>query len=123
MARHTRSLEAGMSRSRTPSGASALITALMTTGSAPTVPASPAPLAPSGLSLVGTGLLSMCMSQSVSARGIAYSMNEEVRSWPDSGSYTICSSRACPTPCATPPWIWPLSVTGLMTVPTSSMTT
>ena len=71
MARQTRSLVAGMSRSRTPSGASASITAFMTAGSAPTVPASPAPLAPSGLSLVGTGLLSMCMSRNVSARGMA----------------------------------------------------
>ena len=60
-----------MSSSRTPTAASASITAFITAGSAPTVPASPAPLAPSGFSFVGTGLLSMCMSGSVSARGIA----------------------------------------------------
>ena len=71
MARHTRSADAGMSSVRTPSGASASITALITTGNAPTVPASPAPFAPSGLSFVGTGLLSTCMSGMSSARGIA----------------------------------------------------
>ena len=58
----------------------------MTAGSAPTVPASPAPLAPSGLSLVGTGWLSMTMSQKVSARGIAYSMKDAVSNWPEPGS-------------------------------------
>src|SRR5262249_16774164 len=31
--------------------------------------------------------------------------------------------RACPTPWATPPWICPLRVRGLITVPTSSTTT
>ena len=45
----TRSLVAGMSSSRTPSGASACMIAIITAGSAPTQPASPAPLAPSGL--------------------------------------------------------------------------
>src|SRR4030095_9538413 len=43
-----------MSRCRTPSGASASLTALSSAGSAPTVPASPTPLAPSGLTCVGT---------------------------------------------------------------------
>src|SRR2546427_7667726 len=80
MACHTRSAVAGMSSCRTPTGASASMTAFMTAGSAPTVPASPAPLAPSGLSFVGTGLLSMCMSGNVSPRGSAYSMNDAVRS-------------------------------------------
>ena len=68
---HTRSGVAGMSRWRTPSGASASITAFITAGRAPTVPASPAPLAPSRLAAVGTGLLPMTRSGSVSARGIA----------------------------------------------------
>src|SRR5438093_138745 len=71
MACHTRSALAGMSSWRTPTWASASMTAFMTAGKAPPVPASPAPLAPSGLSLVGTGLLSMCMSGNVSPRGIA----------------------------------------------------
>src|SRR5207249_7938751 len=53
MACQTRPPVAGMSSSRTPSGASALMTAFITAGSAPTVPASPAPLAPSGFSVVG----------------------------------------------------------------------
>src|SRR5207249_609469 len=71
MAFQTRSAEAGMSRWRTPRGARASSTAFITTGSAPTVPASPAPLAPSGLSFVGTGWLSTTTSGSVSARGSA----------------------------------------------------
>src|SRR5437763_8077152 len=62
---------AGMSRCLTPSGASAFRTALTTAGKAPTVPASPAPLAPNGLSLVGQGLLSTLMAQMSSARGIS----------------------------------------------------
>src|SRR5215467_10946796 len=44
MACQTRSLLAGMSNVRTPSGSRACITALMTTGRAPTVPASPGTL-------------------------------------------------------------------------------
>src|SRR2546423_14384546 len=50
-------------------------------------------------------------------------MNDAVSSWPDSASYTTCSISAWPTPWATPPWIWPLSVSGLITVPTSSAIT
>ncbi len=53
----TRSLLAGMSSSRTLRGASASITAFITTGSAPTVPASPAPLTPSGFNAVGYGVV------------------------------------------------------------------
>jgi hypothetical protein len=49
IARHTWPLVAGMARSRTPSGASASTTAFMTAAGAPIVPASPQPLAPSGL--------------------------------------------------------------------------
>ena len=45
-------------------------TALTIAGSAPTVPASPAPLAPSGLRLVGTGLEKISMCGIVSARGM-----------------------------------------------------
>src|ERR1700693_331880 len=65
-----RSLVAGMSRLLTPSGASASTTALTIAGSAPTVPASPAPLAPSGLRLVGTGFEVISMYGIVSARGM-----------------------------------------------------
>ncbi len=71
MARQTFSAVAGITMSRTPSGASASITAFITTGMAPTVPASPAPLAPSGLYLVGTGLDFTSTLHIVSARGIA----------------------------------------------------
>src|SRR5215467_6603802 len=63
------SLVAGMWRSFTPSGASASTTALTIAGSAPTVPASPAPLAPSGLRLVGTGFEVISMYGIASARG------------------------------------------------------
>src|SRR5215813_10715866 len=49
IARHTRPGVAGIARSVTPSGASALITAFMIAAGAPIVPASPQPLAPSGL--------------------------------------------------------------------------
>ncbi len=71
IARHTRSLDAGMSKCFTPTSASALAIAFITAGIAPTTPASPAPLAPSGLRLVGTGLLWMMMSHMSSARGMA----------------------------------------------------
>ena len=72
IAAHTRSGVAGMSSCLTPSGASASSTALMTAGSAPTVPASPAPLAPKGLSWVGHGVaLDLQVSGMSSARGIA----------------------------------------------------
>src|SRR5436309_459690 len=64
-------LVVGISMWLTPSGASASITALTIAGSAPTVPASPAPLAPIGLSLVGHGLLSTLIAARSSARGIA----------------------------------------------------
>ena len=70
IARQMRSLVAGMSSSRTPSGASACMIAIITAGSAPTQPASPAPLAPSGLPSVGTGLLTMRMLHMSSARGM-----------------------------------------------------
>ena len=53
MARQMRSGVAGMSMWSTPNSESASISALATAGSAPTVPASPAPLTPSGLVLVG----------------------------------------------------------------------
>ena len=49
--RQMRSPVAGIGTSRMPSGASASTSALATTGSAPTLPASPAPLTPSGLVL------------------------------------------------------------------------
>src|SRR5687767_5045555 len=57
MARQTRSGVAGISMWRMPRWASASTSAFATAGMAPTQPASPAPLTPSGLVLVGTGLL------------------------------------------------------------------
>src|SRR6202011_4325515 len=71
IARQRRSGVAGISRWRMPSGERASISALPTAGSAPTLAASPAPLTPSGLVAVGTGLLSQSIAESVSARGIA----------------------------------------------------
>jgi hypothetical protein len=67
----TRSLVAGMSSSRTPSGSSACMIAIITAGNEPAQPTSPAPSAPSGLVLVGTGFLRIAMSHITSARGIA----------------------------------------------------
>src|SRR5439155_11738692 len=64
-------LVVGISICVTPSGASASSTALTIAGKAPTVPASPAPLAPIGLSLVGQGLLSTLIAPRSAARGIA----------------------------------------------------
>ena len=42
-------------------------------------------------------------------------MNEPDSNWPEA-SYTQCSRNACPSPCATPPWIWPSTIIGLMAV-------
>src|SRR5215471_1253717 len=70
IARQTLSDVAGMATSLTPSGASASMMAFITTGMAPTVPASPAPLAPSGLYLVGTGFDLISMLGTMSARGM-----------------------------------------------------
>src|SRR5260370_31287911 len=66
-----RALVAGMSKYLTETGARASITALTIAGRAPTVPASPAPLAPNGLRLVGTGFEVTEISGRSSARGIA----------------------------------------------------
>ena len=71
IARQMRSGVAGIGRSRMPSGFSASISALPTAGIAPTAPASPAPLTPSGLVRVGTGLVSQCIIGMSAARGIA----------------------------------------------------
>jgi hypothetical protein len=49
IAAHTRAGRSGMASSRTPSGRSASRTAFISAGGAPTVPASPTPFAPSGL--------------------------------------------------------------------------
>ena len=98
--------------------------AFITTGMAPTVPASPAPLAPSGLYLVGTGLLLTSMFGIIC--GARHGVVEEARrsgAGRYSRSHTTCSHRIWPMPCATPPWIWPFSPIGFITVPTSSTTT
>src|SRR5262249_8855662 len=71
MARQSRSGVAGISMWRTPRGESAATSALATAGMAPTQPASPAPLPPSGLVLVGTGLLLTSTALMSVARGMA----------------------------------------------------
>src|SRR5258708_4397031 len=53
-----------------PSGERASTRALPTAGSAPTLPASPAPLTPSGLVLVGTGLFSQWIAERSPAPGL-----------------------------------------------------
>ena len=58
IASQTRLDEAGMSKSFTPSGASASSTALMTAGGEPIAPASPQPLVPSGLWVQGVQTVS-----------------------------------------------------------------
>src|SRR3972149_5980798 len=78
MACQTRSLVAGMSRCRTPSGARAFMTALMTTGRAPTVPASPAPLAPRGVVAGGReGVLHEGGRQELAALGVVLALLHE----------------------------------------------
>src|SRR5207245_11447546 len=71
IARHTRSGVAGMSSWVMPSGASASSTAFIAAGRAPTEPASPAPLTPSGLVLAGTSWLATANDGRSVARGIA----------------------------------------------------
>src|SRR5436190_293201 len=71
IARQSRSGVAGISTWRTPRCASASTSALATAGMAPTQPASPAPLTPSGLVLVGTGLLLTSTALMSVARGMA----------------------------------------------------
>ena len=70
MARHTRSGVAGMSISMIPSGANASTTAFMIAGGAPMVPASPQPLAPSGLCAQSVVLVSSLNGRKLSARGM-----------------------------------------------------
>src|SRR5262249_10902657 len=71
IARQTRSDVAGIAISRTPYTESASTIALATAGSAPTHPASPQPLTPSRLVLVGTGLLFIATAVKSLARGMA----------------------------------------------------
>src|SRR6266446_3760407 len=71
IARQSRSGVAGISMCRTPRWESASTNALATAGMAPTQPASPAPLTPSGLVLVGTGLLFTSTALISLARGMA----------------------------------------------------
>src|SRR5262245_21693057 len=71
IARHSRSGVAGISTWRMPRCARASTSALATAGMAPTQPASPAPLTPSGLVAVGTGLLFTSTALMSVARGIA----------------------------------------------------
>src|SRR5205085_9765634 len=68
--RHRRSDVAGIGTSVTPSGAKASKTALVRQATAPTVPASPAPFAPSGLRAVGTPSVAISKNGISSARGI-----------------------------------------------------
>src|SRR5260370_13716023 len=69
IARQTFSGVAGMSIWAMPSGLSASTTALLMAARAPTLPASPAPLTPKGLVLVGTGFSSVSKEETPSARG------------------------------------------------------
>ena len=68
---HTRAGVAGISMWRTPTRrASASMIAFITAGGAPTAPASPAPLTPSGLALVGTLWVEKANYGTSPARGI-----------------------------------------------------
>ena len=49
-------------------------------------------------------------------------MNEPPRQLP-SASKVSASIRAMPTPSASPPWIWPSTIIGLMRTPQSSTAT
>ena len=69
-ARRIRSDVAGIGRPVMPSGARASRIAFITAGVVATVPPSPAPLAPSRLVVLGTGLKSMVIAGSMSARGM-----------------------------------------------------
>ncbi len=60
-----------MSMWRMPNSDSASTSAFITDGRAPAQPASPQPLAPSGLVVAGTGWLALTNSGASSARGIA----------------------------------------------------
>src|SRR5262249_3814320 len=71
IARHSRSGVAGISTWRMPRCDSASTSALATAGMAPTQPAAAAPLTPSGLVAVGTGLLLTSTALMSVARGIA----------------------------------------------------
>src|SRR5258708_7134270 len=71
IARQIRSDVAGISMWRMPSPESASTIALATAGMAPTQPASPQPLTPSGLVGVGTGLLLTWTLLKSPARGMA----------------------------------------------------
>ena len=68
--RHTRSGVAGMSRSPTPSGASASTTAFMIAAGAPIAPASPQPLTPSGLCVHSVVWVATSKDGRLSARGM-----------------------------------------------------
>src|SRR5262245_49313894 len=68
---HTRSGVAGISTWSMPSGTSASTMAFITAASAPTVPASPAPFAPSGLAAVMISLFRHRKLGQVAARGMA----------------------------------------------------
>jgi hypothetical protein len=70
IARHSFSGVAGISIRGAPICDSASLTAFITAGRAAQVPASPAPLAPSGFFLVGTGVLVRSKVQKSSARGM-----------------------------------------------------
>src|SRR6266508_6244488 len=69
-ARHMRSGVTGMSISVTPAGRTALRIAFMVAPSAPEVPDSPTPLAPSAFAFVGTGCSSQRMVRIQAACGI-----------------------------------------------------
>src|SRR5262249_12070111 len=102
MIRHSFSGRSIISTCLTPNSLSASTTADTTLGLEPSVPASPTPLAPSGLTGRGvTGAWSPKRGKAT-ARGTAWSLNERVTSWPWRG-WTSPSFTAWPMPWATPP--------------------
>src|SRR3546814_4525184 len=83
IADHTRSGVAGMSMSRTPSGARASSTALITAGGAPMAPASPQPFTPSGLVAQRVGLMANPTRGRSSARGRQQSISRSEEHTPE----------------------------------------
>ena len=91
----------------------------MTAGGEAIVPASPIPFTPSGFVVDGVSVRSSSNGGSSVAAGIRYCVIEDVIRLPCS-SYIASSNSASAIPCATPPWTWPSTIIGLITVPQSS---
>ena len=119
----TRAAWAGLAVRRTPSGASASSIALAMAAGGEMAPPSPSPLAPSGLR--GRRVLevhALDQRQVVGARAPRSPSACPTGAGPS--RRRRCPRRAPPpTPWATPPWTWPSTIIGLMTVPQSWATT